>query len=263
MTEFKNSSRNKRPKGGKDKFTSVKSGDNYSRDNTYISAEVADIRSLMQAVNELLNQNKLASRLNASIANNSSALKQAHITFPEFGSQTFFAQLIKLFKCIMIGKIDGALPEQIQIALRNCAHIFLQTIEAPWQLVLIPVIHQDKFLTVSCYLKDTDFLPPTEEDGQITYKRLLIEFEHDRYQKVLIEGMYSQECVNKLHLVIKTVYPIPEAKENQIRELFKKISEASNLCGGISFLKLTGDESNPFSLIARHYCLSKIASLEL
>jgi hypothetical protein len=259
MTKLKSLPKNKHVKTSKEKAAFVRSGNGYFRAEPNTSAEVIDIRSLMQAVDELINQNKLASRLNMYIKNDASALKQALHVFPEFGSGDFFIHFIRVFKCITVGKIDTNLPEPLQIALRECAHVFLQTACAPWQLVLLPVVYQGRFLTISCYIKDTDFLPPDEDGNQFLYKKFIIEFEYDHYDQIIIEGIYSQECLNKLQLMVKTGYPVSEAKENQIRELFKKESADGNICGGISFAKLTGNEENPFGLIAQHYCLSKIA----
>ncbi len=262
MTKVKDLPKNKQPsKSSNNAFT--RTGSHYSKADQNSGAEIIDIRSLMQAVDELVNQNKLASKLDSFIANNATALKQAGHVFPEFAGNNFFPQLIKLFKLITVGKIDRALPEQIQMALRDCAHIFLQTIEAPWQLILLPVLSRGKFITVSCYLKDTDFLPPDDDRIQVTYKKFIIEFEHDLYEQMRIEGVYSQEHVNKLQLEIKTHYLIPETKENPIRELFKKEAAASNICGTIAFSKLTGQEEKPFGSIAQHYCLSKVTAMAL
>jgi len=264
MTKLKDLPKNKQPaklRGNKSAFT--RTGSNYSKVDQNSRAEIIDIRSLMQAVDELVNQNKLASRLDSFIAKDANAFKQASNVFPEFAANNFFPQLIKLFKLITVGKIDRALPEQIQMALRDCAHIFLQTVEAPWQLILLPMISHGKFVTISCYLKDTDYLPPDDDRIQVTYKKFIIEFEHDLYEHMRIEGVYSQEHVNKLQLEIKTPYSIPETKENPIRELFKKETAASNICGTMSFSKLTGLEEKPFGPIAQHYCLSKVIAMAL
>lgn len=265
MTKVKGLPKNKQATKTSDNTTSafMRTGSNYSKVDQNTGAEVIDIRSLMQAVDELVNQNKLAAKLDSFIANNATALNQATHIFPEFGAKDFFAQLIKLFKVITVGKIDRGLPEQIQMALRDCAHIFLQTKEAPWQLILLPMISHGKFVTISCYLKDTDFLPPDDDGIQVTYKKFIIDFEHDIYEQVRIEGVYSQEHVNKLQLEIKTAYSMPESKENPLKELFNKEAAASNICGTIAFSKLTGQEENPFGLIAQHYCLSKVTAMVL